>query len=172
MKELLYLEIPTADTAAARTWLQQDWQPPAGDRHPTPDGVQLRFAETPNCELAIFLWSVQRTTYLKLFRWGDRPIPQERQIQQQLAAAIQQQFPLRYPAPPAIDLSQQSIFDALAPHYPETVRYFRQMPQGETDLQRVYWWENAGATRFASRKRRNPWFIASPARLTVSLTMI
>ncbi len=141
MKELLYLEIPTPDAAAARTWLQQAWQPPAGDRHLTPDGLRLQFAAAPDCELSVFLWSLQRTTYLKLFRWGDRPAPQEAAIQRHLQQQIQAQFPTRYPEPPALDLSQQSIFDALAPRYPETVRYFRRMPQGETDLQRVYWWE-------------------------------
>ncbi len=141
MKELLYLEIPTPDTAAVLAWLQQEWQPLGGERRLTPDGLQLVFSEAPDAELAIFLWSLQRTTYLKLFRWGDRPSPQEHRLPEQLQRELQQRFPPQYPALPAIDLRQQSIFDALAPHYPETVRYFRQMPQGETDLQRVYWWE-------------------------------
>jgi len=154
MKELLYLEIPTPDTAAVLAWLQQEWQPPRGDRHLTPDGLRLQFSTSPGCELAAFLWSLQRTTYLKLFRWGDRPVPQERAIRQHLQTALQQRFPTTYPDLPAIDLSQQSIFDALAPHYPETVRYFRRMPEGETDLQRVYWWERRW--RDSARQPRQP----------------
>ncbi|MGA0201265.1 MAG: NAD(P)/FAD-dependent oxidoreductase, partial [Prochlorotrichaceae cyanobacterium] len=33
------------------------------------------------------------------------------------------------------------IFTALAEHYPQTVKYFQQIPNGEADLTRVYWWE-------------------------------
>ncbi|PLZ46127.1 flavin-dependent dehydrogenase, partial [Fischerella thermalis WC442] len=55
--------------------------------------------------------------------------------------AIRSRFPHQYPEPPTIDLSQESIFEALAPYYPLTVKYFQKMPNGEYDLQRVYWWE-------------------------------
>ena len=58
-----------------------------------------------------------------------------------LNLAVRNKFPARYPEPPLIDLSKQSIFDALAPYYPLTVKYFQKMPKGEYDLQRVYWWE-------------------------------
>ena len=54
---------------------------------------------------------------------------------------IRQAFPQRYPIPPEIDLSEQNIFEALADAYPETVKYFQKMPNGEYDLNRVYWWE-------------------------------
>jgi lycopene cyclase CruA len=92
------------------------------------------------CELSVFVWSVQRTTYLKVFRWADKPLPGERQILQCLKAGLRSRFPHKYPEPPAIDLSQQSIFEALAPYYPLTVNYFQKMPK-EYDLKRVYWWE-------------------------------
>jgi lycopene cyclase CruA len=56
-------------------------------------------------------------------------------------ARVRQEFPTTHPAPPEIDLSNMSIFEALEPFYPTTVQYFRKMPKGEADLQRVYWWE-------------------------------
>ncbi|OKH38171.1 flavin-dependent dehydrogenase [[Phormidium ambiguum] IAM M-71] len=150
MKEILYLEVPTPHTDVVRTWLQQEFQPSWGEKAIAPDGFYLRCPNTTSnttnipetdFQLSAFVFSVQRSTYLKVFRWGDRPIPQERQILHQLTAQIRKQFPNQYPEPPAIDLSQQSIFDALAPHYPLTVRYFQKMPNGESDLKRAYWWE-------------------------------
>ncbi|BAY33404.1 hypothetical protein NIES2107_53000 [Nostoc carneum NIES-2107] len=152
MKEILYLEVPTPDTAAVRSWLQADFQPDNGEKINTPDGFRLRvsadtttttapISENLPTELSIFVWSVQRTTYLKVFRWADRPFPQERQILHRLITDIRSRFPHNYPEPPVIDLSQQSIFDALQPDYPLTVKYFQKMPNGEYDLTRAYWWE-------------------------------
>lgn len=170
MKEILYIEIPTPDTTAVRDWLQQQFELGIGEKLITPDGICFRFSEaTPEIaaisaistanlkksparspqslslqllpEISVFIWSVQRTTYLKAFRWADRPIAHEATVIEQLKTEIRKQFPNTYPAPPAIDLSKQSIFEALAPFYPQTVRYFRQMPNGEHDLTRVYWWE-------------------------------
>ncbi|MCU0526929.1 MAG: flavin-dependent dehydrogenase [Elainella sp. Prado103] len=157
MKELLYLEIPTPDTPAVQNWLQQ-WarstQLNLARNYSTPTGFRLVFSETSRSagaeaasshsalppELSVFVWSLQRTTYLKVFRWAMQPVPQEAKILAQLTQALRSQFPNRYPEPPAID-PQQSIFTALAEHYPETVRHFRKMPNGEAHLQRVYWWE-------------------------------
>ncbi|NJL63664.1 MAG: flavin-dependent dehydrogenase [Methylacidiphilales bacterium] len=151
MKELLYLEIPNPDTAKVLTWLQEDFNPGIGDKIVTFDGFRLRMADSltknsdnseklPN-ELSAFVWSVQRTTYLKIFRWGDKPFPQEMHILKQLTKSIRDRFPHKYPEPPTINLSQQSIFDALAADYPLTVKYFQKMPNGEYDLTRAYWWE-------------------------------
>lgn len=152
MKEVLYLEIPTPDTASVCSWLQAEFIPGTCEKIITPDGFRLRVtAETTNAEVAIsenlprelslFVWSVQRTSYLKVFRWSDKPFPQEGEILQRLIADIRSRFPHNYPEPPAIDLSQQSIFEALAPYYPLTVKYFQKMPNGEYDLKRAYWWE-------------------------------
>lgn len=153
MKELIYVEVPTPDTDAVRAWLQQDWQHELGEKIITPDGIRVQFDnklpsdQTPTRnsttipEISIVVWSVQRTTYLKAFRWANQPIPSERQILQQLEANLRRQFPYHYPEPPVIDLSQQSIFEALAPYYPKTVHFFQKMPNGEYDLNRVYWWE-------------------------------
>ncbi|MBD1935363.1 NAD(P)/FAD-dependent oxidoreductase [Funiculus sociatus] len=155
MREICYLEVPTPDTAAVRVWLQQEFEHLSlGEKIITSDGIRLQFrgggntnntdtsetAKIPQTELSIFVWSVQRTTYVKVFRWGDR-VPGEKQILQQLNSGLRRQFPQEYPEPPKIDLSQQSIFEALAPYYPETVRFFQKMPNGESDLNRVYWWE-------------------------------
>ncbi|WP_013320874.1 NAD(P)/FAD-dependent oxidoreductase [Gloeothece verrucosa] len=149
MEEILYLEVPTPDTKAVSTWLQQQWQPPQGQKIVTKTGIRLQLrsltttASNPisDQELSIFVWSVQRTTYLKVFRWAQAPIKPEKPICQHLRRALLTQFPPNYPQPPEIDLSQQSIFEALAPYYPKTVHFFEKMPKGEYDLQRVYWWE-------------------------------
>lgn len=153
MKQILYVEIPTPDTNAVCNWLQQEWQPAQGEKIITPDGLllQLQNADDRNQnptsgketipEISIFVWSVQRTTYLKAFRWAEKNIPGERQILQQLVTSLRKKFPYQYPEPPIVDLSQQSIFEALAPYYPQTVKFFQKMPNGEYDLNRVYWWE-------------------------------
>lgn len=143
MREILYIEVPTPDIDAVRNWLQQIWQPIIGVKVLTPEG--LRLIEKSNLkksnELSLFIWSVQRTTYLKIFRWGETAFSQESAISQNLVREIRAKFPITYPAPPDIDLSEQSIFEALASYYPQTVHFFQKMPQGEYDLQRVYWWE-------------------------------
>lgn len=139
MKELLYLEIPTPDTQAVRTWLQKQWNIPQGEKILTKSGIRLQFSG--GGELSIFMWALQRTTYLKVFRWADKPIPEEKYLCQELTKAIRVAFPHQYPQLPEINLSQQNIFDALAPYYPQTVHFFRQFPKGEYDLNRVYWWE-------------------------------
>jgi lycopene cyclase CruA len=151
MKQILYLEIPTPDTIAVREWLQANFESDTGEKVLTPEGFRLKIAKTTTdeatisqklpTEISVFVWSVQRTTYLKAFRWGDKPFPNERKILQSLTTQIRSRFPHDYPEPPAIDLSKQSIFEALAPYYPLTVKYFQKMPKGEYDLQRAYWWE-------------------------------
>ena len=144
MKELLYTEIPTPDTEAVRDWLQNIWQPIwqplRGKKIIAPDGIRLIFKAVES-ELSIFVWQLQRTTYLKIFQWGNTKIASAGKIQQQLIAEIRQAFPPKYPIPPEIDLSRQNIFEALAEDYPKTVKYFQKMPNGEYDLNRVYWWE-------------------------------
>ncbi|MGK7915542.1 MAG: flavin-dependent dehydrogenase [Prochloraceae cyanobacterium] len=148
MKEILYIEVPTPDTATVRLWLQQEWQPLVGAKIVTPDGIRLQFSQKnaqdlPSIvdnELSIFTWSLQRTTYLKVFRWGQQAIAAEGRIRQQLKKDIQHRFPQQYPEPPEID-SSKSIFEALAPHYPQTAHFFEKMPHGEYDLKRLYWWE-------------------------------
>ena len=154
MKEVLYLEIPTPDIAAVQTWLQQEFNPEIGEKQRTSEGFRLRFPRTTtqtttisenlaalDVELCVFVWTVQRTTYLKVFRWAEQPVPQEQSILQHLTKALRIRFPCHYPEPPAINLSKQSIFEALTPYYPQTVRYFQKIPNGEYDLTRVYWWE-------------------------------
>ncbi|MEH2178837.1 NAD(P)/FAD-dependent oxidoreductase [Nostoc sp.] len=152
MKEILYLEVPTPDIETVRSWLQTDFEPGNGEKELTSEGFRLQipsattpagvaFSENLPTELSVFVWSVQQTTYLKVFRWSEQPFPNERQILQRLTKEIRSRFPHDYPEPPAIDLSQQSIFAALAFTYPLTVKYFQKMPNGEYDLTRAYWWE-------------------------------
>ncbi|MGL5872432.1 MAG: NAD(P)/FAD-dependent oxidoreductase [Xenococcaceae cyanobacterium] len=138
MKEILYIEIPTPNTANVCNWLQQEWQVENKQKMLTPDGIRLKIAT--ETELSIFIWSLQRTTYLKIFLWGEQ-LAAVSKIKNNLVKAIAKKFPLQYPAPPEIDLSQQSIFEALKPYYPQTVSFFQKMPMGENDLKRVYWWE-------------------------------
>ena len=139
MKELIYLEIPVADTQQVRDWLHDRWQPQAGTKTATPDGIRLQFDPQSDRELSIFVWQLQRTTYLKMFQWGEAT-PQAAAIAKQLTAEIRAEFPQQYPVPPAI-ANQDSIFEALADAYPQTVHFFQKMPNGEYDLNRVYWWE-------------------------------
>lgn len=145
MKEVLYLEIPTTDTVAVRSWLQIDFAPGYGEKLLTTDGFRLinpvvSVEENLADELSVFIWSVQRTTYLKVFRWADKPFANEGQILQRLTTGIRSRFPHSYPEPPEID-PQKSIFLQLEPYYPLTVKYFQKMPNGEYDLNRAYWWE-------------------------------
>ena len=149
MQEILYLEVPTPHIDIVSNWLQDTWTPPVGQKVITPQGIRLQVISNSSLtrlpifetELSIFLWSVQRTTYLKMFRWGKKPFPSEGNIRYQLTKDIQQAFPPQYPQICDIDLSEISIFEALNDNYPKTVHFFRKMPQGKTDLQRVYWWE-------------------------------
>ncbi|QSV69261.1 MAG: flavin-dependent dehydrogenase [Aphanizomenon flos-aquae DEX188] len=144
MQELLYLEIPTPDTVSVSKWLQTDFMAENGQKLITPDGFRLKSAvkntTSVGGELSVFVWSVQRTTYLKVFRWGNQPFPQEELILQSLTKEIRIRFPNCYPQLPVID-AQKSIFTELEPYYPLTVKYFQKMPNGEYDLKRAYWWE-------------------------------
>jgi lycopene cyclase CruA len=171
MKEILYLEIPTPDVAAVRDWLQHDFSPSLkpgwGEKIDTPEGCRLVWrnsapASESSGELSIFTWTVQRTTYLKVFRWALHPIPQERQVLAQLTQELRCHFPHRYPVPPAIDLSHQSIFDALAAHYPKTVQYFRRFPNGEYDLKRAYWWEQRWREGVQNPQQPKPVIFSAP----------
>jgi lycopene cyclase CruA len=186
MQEILYIEVPTPNTEGVKHWLQQEFNPTMGDKAVTTRGICLTIpentqprsliSETPisqsssdfDRQLSIFVWTVQRTTYLKVFRWAEQPLTQERGILQQLVQAVRQRFPNIYPVPPAIDLSQQSIFAALAPHYPLTVKYFQKMPNGEYDLQRVYWWEQRW--REGVRNPQQPKQVVFPSTLPHSPT--
>ncbi|MEN9261526.1 MAG: hypothetical protein Q6L60_11235 [Thermostichus sp. HHBFW_bins_43] len=140
MKELYYREIPCSDRAAVVRWLPNLPLPRQAERIPTASGLRLRGAQA---ELALFTWSGLNTTYLKVFQWSERPFPNQNRWLKALETAIQNQFPHRYPQLPVIDLqdSPGSIFQQLEPYYPQTVKYFRRIPNGEFDLQRVYWWE-------------------------------
>jgi lycopene cyclase CruA len=168
MQEILYIEVPTPDTEAVRQWLHHGFEPTPGNKRVTHNGIRIDFCQdyrqNPTLteesalkdELSIFVWSLQRTTYLKVFRWAIAPVPHERQILTSLTEQIRTQFPNRYPEPPEIDLSQQSIFEALAADYPLTVEYFQKIPNGEYDLTRVYWWERRWRQSVRQPERPTP----------------
>ncbi|MEO0535252.1 MAG: flavin-dependent dehydrogenase [Cyanobacteria bacterium P01_A01_bin.123] len=168
MREILYLEIPTPDTEAVIHWLHHTFEPKIGHKVITTDGIRLSLQPPQDTRqpdgqtnpqlaaaIACFVWSVQRTTYLKAFCWQASAQKLEETIPQ-LTDEIRQAFPHQYPAPPTVDLSQQSIFEALQPHYPKTVHYFQRMPNGEQDLQRVYWWEQRWRASVRSPKQPQP----------------
>ncbi|MBR8831250.1 MAG: flavin-dependent dehydrogenase [Chlorogloea purpurea SAG 13.99] len=138
MQEIIYREIPTSDRESVCRWLQTQWQPSQGNKVLTRDGIRLQLGEDQ--ELSIFVWSLQRTTYLKVFRWGSQEHTAEKHLSQELHLAIDKTFPPTYPSLPDIN-SNESIFSALNSYYPQTVHYFQKMPQGEADLRRLYWWE-------------------------------
>lgn len=145
MKEILYLEVPTSDSGAVRDWLQIDFVPGYGEKLLTTNGFRLRkpvesVTESVSAELSVFVWSVQHTTYLKVFRWAEQPFTHEHQILQRLTTQIRTRFPNIYPEPPQIN-PENSIFTELEADYPLTVKYFQKMPHGEYHLNRAYWWE-------------------------------
>ncbi len=137
--EILYLEIPTFNYQDVVNWLHEIWQPFIGEKISTNDGIILRFNQDQ--DLSIFIWTLQRTTYLKVFKWGDFQLKNQSKLIQNLQQEIYNYFPNNYPVLPSINLTNQSIFDALESFYPQTVKFFKKMPQGEYDLNRVYWWE-------------------------------
>jgi lycopene cyclase CruA len=146
MKELLYIEIPTPNTLAVRSWLQEEFIAPVGTAIATIDGIRLEFRDRASQDslpaaLSIFVWSVQRSTYLKAYRWGNQPLPKEAQLIQQLEQQIRQAFPPTHPELPPYNPDRETIFEALSGHFPKTVTYFQRMPNGEADLERAYWWE-------------------------------
>ncbi|HEY9810056.1 MAG TPA: flavin-dependent dehydrogenase [Halomicronema sp.] len=180
IKELLYLEIPTPDKEAVRTWLHQKFEPSTGQKILTPEGIRLRLTKpseiknsanpdtqklTPapiENELSIFVWSLQRTTYIKVFRCGSKPLFAEKQILGQLTTDLRNRFPYQYPKPPEIDLSKQSIFDALQSSYPRTVQFFKKFPNGEYDLTRAYWWEKRWRSSVRNPTQPTPVIFSSP----------
>lgn len=145
MQEIFYTEIPTPDTAGVKRWLQEEFQPFCGTKKASAEGCLVQNPQHQDSqqkgEWSIFVWSVLRTTYLKVFRWSDRPLPKENAFLKHLKQDLRQAFPFQVPEPPQIDLAHTSIFEGLAAQYPLTVKYFQKMPQGEADLTRVYWWE-------------------------------
>ncbi|ABG51022.1 conserved hypothetical protein [Trichodesmium erythraeum IMS101] len=140
MKQILYLEVPTPDTKTVCQWLQSKFEAGFGEKNITPDGFIIKFPEAPTQEISVFVWSLQRTTYLKVFAQGNIS-PIQKKFTSNLTTNLRKEFPLNYPEPPTVDLSNQSIFTALASDYPLTVKYFQKMPRGEYDLNRLYWWE-------------------------------
>ncbi|WP_330204024.1 flavin-dependent dehydrogenase [Cyanobacterium sp. Dongsha4] len=137
--EILYIEVSQPNPNIVCQWLHNTWQPSVGKKVNTSDGIRLELAD--NHHLSIFVWGLQRTTYLKIFRWGEKQVLAENKIKKEFEKAIKAQFPPYYPCLPDIDLNQNNIFSALESYYPETVKYFQKMPQGEYDLKRAYWWE-------------------------------
>ncbi len=146
MQQLLYIEIPTPDLSSVRKWLHDCFIPLAGKKVLTPDGFLL---ESESACICVFVWSLQRTTYLKAFRWSDNflgaTLKQEQKILQDLSAQIRKAFPPDFSnsiAQIAADLAAGiSIFDALKADFPLTVKFFQKLPDGEYDLNRVFWWE-------------------------------
>jgi len=153
MEEILYTEVPVSDSALVYHWLQETWQVETSYKKTTTQGLRLQFPKNPG-EFSVFLWSVQNTTYLKAFRWGNFPPSFARRLGQNLKVALEKKFPQTYPEPPEIDLSQTSIFSALAEDYPKTVHFFQKIPNGESALTRVYWWEQRW--RLEARNPKQP----------------
>ena len=142
MQQLLYIEIPTPEIEAVKTWLQSDYQSPFGKNSVTKHGFILDRQNRSGAiaQLSVFIWTLQRTTYLKVFRWSDAVMDGEKEFLDHLTKAARQAFPYEFKQPPAI-APNQSIFEALIQEYPLTVKFFQRIPNGEYDLNRVYWWE-------------------------------
>ncbi len=142
MQQLLYIEIPTPQIEAVKTWLQSEYQPPFGKKFVAKHGFILDRQNRSGAiaQLSVFLWTLQRTTYLKVFRWSDEVMDGESEFLDHLTKASRQAFPYEFKQLPAI-APNQSIFEALSSEYPLTAKFFQRIPNGEYDLNRVYWWE-------------------------------
>lgn len=141
MKQLLYLEVPTPHTEAVKLWLQHQFVLPTGQITATGSGIIWRDRLTDNAGiLSILVWSLQRTTYLKVYRWTEQMGISEAEVLQELTQQVRRAFPFDFSPPPDL-LPGESIFTSLRERYPLTVKYFQKFDQGEADLQRVYWWE-------------------------------
>ncbi|MCY7334455.1 MAG: FAD-dependent monooxygenase, partial [Pseudanabaena sp. CAN_BIN31] len=142
MQQLLYIEIPTPQIEAVKTWLQSEYQPPFGKKSVAKHGFILDRQNRSGAiaQLSVFLWTLQRTTYLKVFRWSDEVMDGESEFLDHLTKASRQAFPYEFKQLPAI-APNQSIFEALSSKYPLTTKFFQRIPNGEYDLNRVYWWE-------------------------------
>lgn len=121
--EILYIEVSQPNPNIVCQWLHNTWQPSVGKKVNTSDGIRLELAD--NHHLSIFVWGLQRTTYLKIFRWGEKQVLAENKIKKEFEKAIKAQFPPYYPSLPDIDLNQNNIFSALESYYPKTVKYFQ-----------------------------------------------
>ncbi|NUN66067.1 flavin-dependent dehydrogenase [Pseudanabaena biceps] len=142
MQQLLYIEIPTPQIADVKTWLQSGYQPPFGKKSVAKHGFILDRQNRSGAiaQLSVFLWTLQRTTYLKVFRWSAEVMDGEKEFISHLTKASRQAFPVEFKQLPAI-APNQNIFEALAAEYPLTAKFFQRIPNGEYDLNRVYWWE-------------------------------
>ena len=156
-------EVPTPDTPSVQRWLIVEFVSENWDKLPTATGLRLKasayntsenqpITENLANELSLFVWSLQRTTYLKVFRWAEKPVIREEEILQSLTEQIRKRFPCCYPEPPIID-AEKSIFAELEAYYPLTVKYFQKMPHGEYHLKRVYWWEQRWRTEVRKRQK-------------------
>jgi len=139
MQEILYIEVPKIETQEVIDWLKNSWQPTRGTKKSSTKGVILELDRS--IQLSIFVWTLQRTSYLKVFRYGQVASVDEDNIVSGLLKQIRLQFPPDYPQPPLIDLDKDDIFNKLEAYYPKTVHFFKKMPLGEFDLKRLYWWE-------------------------------
>ena len=124
MKQLLYLEVPTPDLHRVRSWLHHEFMVSEFmvselmvhegrlEKQPTPQGIRIRALQPQKAggELSVFLWSLQRTTYLKVFRWG-LALPQEQPLLDRLQTGLKQVFPPVYPEPPTFASLLAPLFE-------------------------------------------------------------
>ncbi|MFN5749208.1 MAG: flavin-dependent dehydrogenase, partial [Pseudanabaena sp.] len=124
MQQLLYIEIPTPQVAAVKTWLQSEYQPPFGKKSVAKHGFILDRQNRSGAiaQLSVFIWTLQRTTYLKIFRWSEEVMDGEKEFLEHFTKAVRQAFPYEFKQLPAI-APNQSIFEALAEEYPLTVKF-------------------------------------------------
>jgi lycopene cyclase CruA len=167
MQQILYLEVPTPQVGQVQIWLKEQFQPGIGQKRITPDGVAISLALRPeepsSREISIIVWTVQRTTYLKAFRYQSEPLNGESRLLKQLTQEIRAAFPEQFPVLPPIDASvldpeapAEAIFKALEPTHPLTVKYFQKMANGAADLRRVYWWEKRWRDNVANPQQPKP----------------
>ena len=78
MQEILYIEVPKIETQQVIDWLKNSFQAVGASKKITSKGIILEIDQ--DSQLSIFVWSLQRTTYLKVFRYGEKVSKYENSI--------------------------------------------------------------------------------------------
>jgi len=104
----------------------------------TRQGNHLRLCRG-GLDLRLSGWGLQQSVYLKAWLWQGSPA-EAQALLARLQAELEQRFPYAL-APLAPLEAGANAFEALSGAYPHTVAAFRQLPQGQADLERLWWWE-------------------------------
>jgi lycopene cyclase CruA len=133
IKPLWYVDVPRRQLEPVMAAVMELLGPGASRQ-----GNHLRLCRE-GLDLRLSGWSLQQSVYLKAWLWQGSP-EKAQALLARLQADLDQRFPYTL-APLAPLEAGADVFEALQEAYPHTVAAFRQLPQGRTDLERLWWWE-------------------------------